>query len=97
MGEIGQHVRGVEARFCRDGPQHNIEELLRLALESSPIDAAILWGEGLCGLEVQGGSTLHRVSIGAGGDSADLGPNEGAAREAVKAARRLPRFRTTLE
>lgn len=100
VGELGQHVKGAAARFCSDGPRHDIDDLFRTALEPTAdgprrggIDAAVFWGEGMCHLEVQGGERARVVSIGAGGDSADLGPNEIEAREAVRAARLGPRFR----
>ena len=100
VGELGQHVKGAEARFCTDGPRHDIEALFGTVFEPTPdgplrgaIDAAVFWGEGECHLEVRGGEQERVVRIGAGGDSADLGPNEIAARAAVKAARARARFR----
>ena len=103
VGEIGQQVKGIPARFCADGPRHDIEALLRTVLEPTPegpqraaIEAAIFWGEGECHLEVRDGERTRIVQIGAGGDSADLGPNETRARAEVQAARRRARFRVAL-
>jgi hypothetical protein len=100
VGELGQHVKGVEARFCTDGPLHDIDALFGTVFELTPdgplrggIDAAVFWGEGECHLEVRDGERARVVQIGAGGDSADLGPNEVAARAAVQAARARARFR----
>jgi len=91
VGEIGQHVPGTGARFCADGPRHDLDSLFREVLgPRTSIDRAIFWGEGHCRLDVGRGL----VAIGAGGDSADLGPNETEARSAVAGLRRTPRFRT---
>jgi hypothetical protein len=106
VGEVGQMVRGGEARFCKGGVTHDIPELFRTVFEAprdargskgaalrGHIEAAVFWGEGQCGMPVPGSTSGYRISIGAGGDSADLGPNEEEARAAVKALRRLARFR----
>ena len=93
LGELGQRARS-EARFCGEGVTHDPAELLAAVLDPPPrmaIEAAIFWGEGQCGLAVPGSG--HRVTIGAGGDSADLAPGDVAARAAVRAARSRPRFR----
>ena len=55
------------------------------------IEMALFWGEGTCGLVVDAASGW-RVNIGAGGDTADLGPDETAAHGALREARRWPRF-----
>ncbi len=98
LGEIGQHVRGAKTAYCQGGARHDVPGLLGavLAPEADPhgrrgIEAALFWGEGLCGLAIDAAAG-RRVNIGAGGDSADLGPDETAAREAVIAARAWPRF-----
>lgn len=100
VGELGQHVPSGknEARhFCRGGPPHDLAGLFGAALdgterhpERGEIDAALLWGEGLCDLELPGG---RHISIGAGGDSADIGPDEGPSRKLVKEKRATSRFR----
>jgi hypothetical protein len=101
LGEIGQHVRGAKAAYCGGGAAHDVPELLSavLAPDADPagrrdIEAAIFWGEGMCGLAIPSaaGEAERRVSIGAGGDSADLGPDEAAARAKVREARRWARF-----
>ncbi|APR85807.1 Hypothetical protein A7982_11156 [Minicystis rosea] len=92
LGEIGQHLRG-EAPFCGEGTAHDPARLFTAALETRrAIEAALFWGEGHCGLPVPG--TGRRITIGAGGDSADLAPGDTAARSAVRAARALARFRS---
>lgn len=98
LGEIGQHVRGAKTAYCAGGARHDIPGLLQAALapDRDPrgrrdIEAAVFWGEGLCGLTIDAAAGW-RVDIGAGGDSADLGPGEAAARDAVAAARGWPRF-----
>ncbi|MFT3767727.1 MAG: hypothetical protein QM820_19915 [Minicystis sp.] len=91
LGELGQHVRG-EARFCGEGAAHDPARLFGAVLAARPaIEAALFWGEGQCGLSVPG--SAMRITIGAGGDSADLAPGDTAARAAVRAARSLGRFR----
>jgi hypothetical protein len=55
------------------------------------IEAALFWGEGLCRLPIPGSEGAW-VSIGAGGDSADIGPDEGAAREELGRWRGRERF-----
>lgn len=96
LGEVGQHVRGAKTAYCTGGARHDIAGLLRVALapEADPhgrrdVEAALFWGEGLCGLAVGDG---RRINVGAGGDSADLGPGEAGARAAVVEARGWPRF-----
>ena len=97
LGELGQHVPRSAPRFCQGGARHDLGQLFDVVLgppgpraERRPIEAAILWGEGLCDLDVEGG---RRISIGAGGDSADIGPDEPAARERIREIRQDPRFR----
>ena len=110
VGEVGQLVRGGDVRFCQGGVKHDIGELVRAVFEPArdargskgallrrEIEAAVFWGEGQCGLAVPGSTSGHRISIGAGGDSADLGPDELEARAAVTALRRLARFRPIRE
>jgi hypothetical protein len=91
LGELGQHGREA-ARFCAEGAPHDPGQLFAAVLPARPaIEAALFWGEGQCGLAVPGSGA--RITIGAGGDSADLSPGDGPARAAVRAARGLPRFR----
>jgi hypothetical protein len=93
LGEIGERAPGG-ARFCADGAPHDPARLFSAVLDApgrTAIDAAVFWGEGQCGLAVPG--SARRITIGAGGDSADLSPGDTAARAAVRAARSLPRFR----
>jgi hypothetical protein len=91
LGELGERARG-EPRFCGEGLAHDPAALLAAVLDPRPrVDAAIFWGEGQCGLVVPG--TGRRVTIGAGGDSADLAPGDTAARGALRDARTWPRFR----
>ncbi|MDI3285725.1 hypothetical protein [Polyangium sp. 15x6] len=97
LGELGQHVPKSAPRFCGGGAKHDLGQLFDVVLgparpraERRPIEAAILWGEGLCNLDVEGGRT---ISIGAGGDSADIGPDEPWARERIREIRQDPRFR----
>ncbi len=99
LGEIGQLVRGAKTTYCRGGATHDIAGLLGAVLspEVDPhgrrdIDAAMFWGEGMCGLTIGEGESARRVSVGAGGDSADLGPGEVDARRALAEARRSSRF-----
>jgi hypothetical protein len=67
------------------------------------ISTAIFWGEGECSLRVEGGSSGEQAApgvpasisprrVGAGGDSADLGPLDLAARQALVAERAAPRW-----
>ena len=97
VGEIGQHVPKSAPRFCQGGARHDLGQLFEVVLgptgpraERRPIEAAVLWGEGLCDLDVGGG---RRISIGAGGDSADIGPDEPKARARIDEMRQDPRFR----
>ncbi|MDI1449221.1 hypothetical protein [Polyangium sp. 6x1] len=97
LGELGQHVPKSAPRFCRGGAKHDLGQLFEVVLgpaeprgERRPIEAAILWGEGLCDLDLGAG---RRISIGAGGDSADIGPDEPSARERIREIRQDPRFR----
>jgi hypothetical protein len=98
LGELGQHVRGAKTAYCSGGATHDIAGLLGPALAPEPdphgrrgIEAALFWGEGLCGLTIDAAAG-RRVDVGAGGDSADLGPDDAAARAAVMDARGWPRF-----
>jgi hypothetical protein len=91
LGELGQNAPG-EGRFCGDGARHDPARLFAAVLDARPaIEAALFWGEGHCALPVSGSG--RRITIGAGGDSADLAPGDAAARDAVRAARTWPRFR----
>jgi hypothetical protein len=98
LGEIGQHVPGEKARFCGGGVRHDVQGLFDFVFSpgAAPLredmKMALFWGEGRCGLEIPGAGGPLRISIGAGGDSADLGPAETKAREALRAARRAARF-----
>lgn len=98
VGEIGQLVRGAKTAYCKGGARHDIAGLLAAVLSPSPdpegrrdIEMALFWGEGTCGLVVDAASGW-RVNVGAGGDTADLGPDETAAHGALREARRWPRF-----
>lgn len=98
LGEIGQHVPGGTSAYCAGGVTHDVPRLLSAVLDGSAqtsarrqIELAAFWGEGICDLRVDGlGSRL--ISIGAGGDTADLGPAERDGRDAVVKARAWPRF-----
>ncbi len=101
LGEVGQWSRGAPAGFCRDGATHDVEQLFAAVLEPSArsprrgaIEAALFWGEGRCDLGVESARGPLRITIGAGGDSADLGPGDSTARTAVRTAREQPRFRS---
>jgi len=98
LGEIGQLVRGAKTAYCKGGATHDIAGLLASVLSPDPdpqgrreIEAALFWGEGMCGL-VAFAPTGRPIDVGAGGDSADLGPHEAAARAALGDARRSARF-----
>lgn len=98
LGEIGQHVRGARSSYCKGGAAHDVAALLQQALAPDPdpsgrrsIEAALFWGDGMCGLAISEDGA-RRMSVGAGGDSADLGPDEAAARQALEEARRWTRF-----
>jgi hypothetical protein len=93
LGELGQHARG-EVAFCGSGPAHDPAALFAAVLEPRPaIDAAIFWGEGRCDLALPSPAGARRISVGVGGDTADLAPGDERAREAVRAARASARFR----
>jgi len=99
LGELGQRTTGGDAGFCRDGAPHALGPLFDGVLDPAKgaplrhaIGMALFWGEGRCALPVPSPSGERRVTIGAGGDSADLGPGEAIAREAVREVRRRPRF-----
>jgi hypothetical protein len=96
LGELGQHLPGAHAGFCARGTQHELGELFHLALEpvaASPLraelDQVIFWGEGKCALGLGGG---RFVTVGAGGDSADLASDDAAASAALRALRVSRRF-----
>jgi hypothetical protein len=100
LGEIGQRAPGPDAGFCHDGPPHELGPLFVGVLDPPrgpalrrEISMALFWGEGHCALEIPGPQGSRRITLGAGGDSADLGPGEARARERVKEERRRPRFR----
>lgn len=95
LGEIGQLVRGGSPRFCGDGARHDLEQLFTIGLTGArrgAIEAALFWGEGRCGLVVPWTSGTRTINVGAGGDSADLGPGESEARAALSRWREMPRF-----
>ena len=99
LGEIGQLLRSEPPRFCSDGAPHDLKQLFQAVLEptrSSPrrgaINAALFWGEGRCGLIVPWITGTREINLGAGGDSADLGPGEVEARAVLSTWRRSPRF-----
>ncbi len=99
LGEIGQLVPTTAAAFCRDGAAHDLEQLFTVALtpvqvgsRRGAIEAALFWGEGRCGLVVLSANGARRINVGAGGDSADLGPGESEARTTLAAWRKKPRF-----
>ena len=99
LGEIGQLLPGATPTFCRDGAPHDLEQLFTAALtpgrvgsRRGAIEAALFWGEGRCGLVASSAYGARRINIGAGGDSADLGPGEPEARAALASWRRMPRF-----
>ncbi len=100
LGEIGQLLRSEPPRFCRDGAPHDLQQLFALVLEPAragsrrgAIDAALFWGEGRCGLVVPDANGTRTINLGAGGDSADLGPGEAKARSALTTWRTSSRFR----
>jgi hypothetical protein len=103
LGELGQLVQKVRPgarRFCRDDAHHDLARLFKDVLSPpnpppfrTAIEAVLFWGEGRCNLVVPGAHPPRSLTLGAGGDSADLGPHEDAAWAALAAARRLPRFR----
>ncbi|MEP7122978.1 MAG: hypothetical protein ABJE95_18770 [Byssovorax sp.] len=99
LGEVGQLVPGATPPFCGDGTPHDLEQLFTIALtpghvgsRRGAIEAALFWGEGRCGLIAPSASGARRINIGAGGDSADLGPGEASARDVLTTWRRAPRF-----
>jgi hypothetical protein len=101
LGEIGQLLPSGTPTFCADGAPHDLQQLFTTALtpghvgsRRGAIEAALFWGEGRCGLVVPTANGTRRINVGAGGDSADLGPGESAARAVLSEQRRSPRFRT---
>jgi hypothetical protein len=99
LGEIGQLLRSGAPAFCRDGAPHDLDQLFQVGLtpghvgsRRGAIEAALFWGEGRCGLAVPTANGARKIDVGAGGDSADLGPGELGARAALASWRRLPRF-----
>lgn len=100
LGEIGQLLPLSAPRFCSDGAPHDLAQLFTSVLEPKltgsrrgAIDAALFWGEGRCGLVVPSANGTRRINLGAGGDSADLGPGEVEARAVLTTWRRSARFR----
>jgi hypothetical protein len=89
VGEIGLHASGPATRYCDATPPHAFARVLERALSGprATIDLAIAWGEGLCRLALPSGA----IDVGAGGDTADLGPTD-PGRADLAAARRTPRF-----
>ena len=101
LGEIGQLLRSGAPGFCRDGAPHDLEQLFTVGLtpgylgsRRGAIEAALFWGEGRCGLAVPSAYGVRRIDVGAGGDSADLGPSESEARAVLTTWRSAPRFFT---
>jgi hypothetical protein len=101
LGEIGQLLRSGAPAFCRDGAPHDLEQLFTVGLtpgylgsRRGAIEAALFWGEGRCGLAVPSAYGARRIDVGAGGDSADLGPSEREARAVLTTWRSAPRFVT---
>jgi hypothetical protein len=101
LGEIGQLLPGASPAFCHDGAPHDLQQLFTLALtpgsvgsRRGAIEAALFWGEGRCGLVVPSANGARTLDVGAGGDSADLGPGDSRARAVLLAWRSSPRFRT---
>jgi hypothetical protein len=99
VGELGQRVPGPSRGYCRDGARHDLPQLFGAVLAPSAraprreaIDLVAFWGEGRCGLEVRHPDRVQRVSVGAGGDTADLGPGEKEARAFLREQRSAPRF-----
>ncbi len=100
LGEIGQLLHGAAPTFCHDGAPHDLQQLFTVALtpgyvgsRRGAIETALFWGEGRCGLVVSSASGARTLDVGAGGDSADLGPGDAAARAVLLAWRSNPRFR----
>jgi hypothetical protein len=96
LGEVGQLVRSGAPGSCRDGAPHDLQQLFARVLTGArrgAIDAALFWGEGRCGLVVPLANGARRINLGAGGDSADLGPGEAEARAVLTTWRASPRFR----
>lgn len=101
LGEIGQLVKGAKTAYCQGGAEHDLAGLLRGVLSPAEdphkrreIDAALFWGEGMCGLRIGDGPSARTVNIGAGGDSADLGPSEADARKTLQEVGGSGRFVT---
>lgn len=96
IGEIGQWVDGRPPGVCVSGPPHDISALLRAVLDApsrADVRAVLFWGEGECALSLSEPPSAPRfVRLSAGGDSADLGPDEARAREVLAAARRDARW-----
>ena len=99
LGEIGQLLRAGAPAFCRDGAPHDLAQLFTVGLtpgylgsRRGAIEAALFWGEGRCGLAVASAHGARTIDVGAGGDSADLGPSEREARGVLTTWRSAPRF-----
>lgn len=99
VGELGQHVatHATKPPFCQAHSGHDLEALVSDVLlesaahpERAEIEMALLWGEGLCDLALP---ENRRITIGAGGDSADIGKAERKARSLLFELRRRARFR----
>jgi len=86
LGELGEHVPGAEARFCAQAPRHDVAALLA-AVRGRGVEAAVFWGEGRCGLEVEA-ATGWRVNLGAGADSAEVGTDDDATHRLLGDTRR---------
>ena len=100
LGELGQRAPGPDPGFCRDGQPHALGPLFEGVLDAPmgpplrrEITMALFWGEGHCALALSAEPGARRVTLGAGGDSADLGPGESEARARVMQERRRSRFR----
>ncbi len=82
LGELGQHVPGATPSFCGSGVTHDLAPLFA-AVEQRGIRSLLVWGEGRCGLDVGG----RRITIGAGGDSAELAPDDAPTHALLRAVR----------
>lgn len=92
LGEIGQHSASPSGGACARGKAHDLVQLFAVVIDPRPaIEAALFWGEGRCGVAIDDGRS---ITLGAGGDSADLGPDEQVQRDVLARLRAGPRFLT---